>query len=358
MLIFTNRSVQTQKTDEQAFTKVYAPLAETLSIATVKAKSNPDTWKISDISEAISDVGAISKISSMLQGSKPVLVFVHGNNNNPSACFKHCLALEKHFDVNVIGFSWASEGFQPNGDDLAGVDGAKPESDNEDESLAAVNSSNSSEGWIQRKARRYAQAKVNAQQSAHSFARFLRLLAAARLGTMKQPYSFAFHSLGNHFLHYAITKEGAAESLGVAHNVALIAGCTGASKHAAWVEKIKPVKRVYITYTKVDSVLAAASFIDGDVKLGTNPGTELIRDSRYRYIDFENATKMKVGAHRYFVADDSKSLSKQSKLLFSRIFRSEQDYSSEDKSLKVVYPLGCDSGQTVCYMGSGIPSEG
>jgi Alpha/beta hydrolase of unknown function (DUF900) len=358
MLIFTNRSVQKQKTDELAFTNRFTPLAESLSIATVKAKENGNGWIVSDISEKTSDVEAVVNLSSLLMGSKPVLVFVHGNNNSPSACFDRCLALEKQYEVNVIGFSWASEGFQPSGDDLADIDSSKTNSDKEDESLAAVNPSNSSEGWIQRKARRYAQAKVNAQQSAHAFARFLRLLASARLGTMKQPYSLAFHSLGNHFLHYSVTKEGAVESLGVAQNVALIAGCTGASKHVAWVEKIKPVKRVYITYTKVDTVLAAASFIDGDVKLGTNPGTELIRDSKYRYVDFENATKMKVGAHRYFVADDGKSLSKQSKLLFSRIFRSEPDFSSEDSSLRVVYPLGCDSSKTVCSMGSGIPSEG
>jgi hypothetical protein len=356
MLIFTNRAVKPQLNDHTALTKSYMPLADTLNFATVSASDRG--WTVSNIKEATNDANAISEISKVLTGPKPVLVFVHGNNNSPTACFERCLAIEQQHEVSVIGFSWASEGFQPDGSDLANVDNTKLNTDKEEESLAHVTKDNASEGWVQRKARRYAQAKINAQQSSNALARFCRLLAAARLGTMKMPYSMAFHSLGNHFLHYTVTKEGAAESLGVAQNIALIAGCTGASKHAAWVQSIKPVKRVYITYTKVDSVLFAASFIDGDVKLGTNPGPELIKDPRYRYIDFENATKVKVGAHRYFVADIGKTLSKHSKLLFSRIFQSKEDFTPEDKSLKVVYPLGCDSGKTVCYMGAGIISDG
>ena len=48
---------------------------------------------------------------------------------------------------------------------------------------------------------------------------------------------------------------------------------------------------------------------------------------------------MKLGAHRYFVADPGKKLSKEAALLFRRIFSSEFDFTDLDKSPKVVYPL-------------------
>jgi hypothetical protein len=359
MLIFTNREVDLSQTDENAISASYIPLVDRLSFFSVAPKATVKTrWSVSEIFRLSTDSDAVTQISKMMKADRPVLVYVHGNNNDPAGCFGRCLSLEKQYNVNVIGFSWASEGFQPNGDDLAGVSNQKVNTDTDEDSLSSVKKSNVSEGWIQRKARRYAQAKVNAQQSSPALARFFRLVAAARLATMSQPFSVALHSLGCHFLHYTITKDGAAESLGVAQNVALIAGCTGSSKHISWVQKIRPVKRVYITYAKVDTVLAAASVIDGDTKLGTNPGPELISDPLYRYIDFENVRGLHVGAHRYFIAEDGKKLSKESKLLFSRIFSSDLDFSENDKSLRVVYPIGCNGDRSVCYMGGGISIEG
>jgi hypothetical protein len=145
------------------------------------------------------------------------------------------------------------------------------------------------------------------------------------------------------------------ESFAVAHNVALIAGCTGAAKHAHWVEKLNPVKRVYIMFTKADSVLAGATAIDRDVKLGTNPGSELLISPKYRYVDFEGAKGMIFGAHRYFVVDPDKKLSKQAEKLFRRLVSSEIDFSS-DENLKVVYPVNCKADGSVCYMGGGSGS--
>jgi hypothetical protein len=183
-------------------------------------------------------------------------------------------------------------------------------------------------------------------------ARFLRLVAAARLGTMKQKVSLAAHSLGCHFLHYSVNEQDAEASLSAMHNVVLMAGCTGAAKHAAWVGQIHPLSKVYITYTKADSVLAAASLIDGDVKLGTAPSAERLIGPKYRYVDFEGAAKMSLGAHRYFVADPDKKLSKQAATLFKRVFSSDLDIKPDDKSPKVVYPVGCNADGSVCYMGA------
>jgi esterase/lipase superfamily enzyme len=350
MLIFTNRIVDTAKTNEDAFTTAYTPFVDTLNAA----DSEPDggQWKLTSFATSLSDDAALKRLKSIMIGTKPVLVYLHGNNNTPATCFKRCQQIEEQYGVAVIGFSWTSEGYQPSGKDLAGIDTARPSTDKDEDSLAKVKKNKLTEGWIARKARRYAQAKVNAQHSRDALARFLRLVAAARLATMTQKVSFAAHSLGCHFLHYAIDEQDAEASLAAMHNVVLMAGCTGASKHAAWVGQINPLLRTYITYTKADSVLAAARVIDGDIKLGAAPGDDRLASPKYRYIDFEGAAEMSIGAHRYFVANDADTLSKQAALLFKNLFSSLPDVADGGKT-KSVYPVGCSNDGSVCFMGAG-----
>ncbi len=353
MLIFTNRLLKAEATDASAFTDAYKTFSDSLNTAQVQPTANGG-WLISHAKSKISDSDALKPLFELLKGNKPVLVYLHGNNNTPVDCFTRCQALEHQYDVAVIGFSWASEGYQPDGSDLAGLDMTKMKTDDGEDSLAQVTSKAKlqTEGWITRKARRYGQAKLNAHQSKDALAHFLRLVASARLATMHQKVSLAVHSLGCHFLHYAVFEQDAEASLAAMQNVALIAGCTGASKHAAWVEQIHPMGKVFIAYTKADSVLFAASVVDSDVKLGTDPGSERLPAPKYRYMDFENAKNMKFGAHRYFVADPDGKMSKQAKKLFKRIFSSELDYNPSIEPAKVVYPVGCNADGSICYMGN------
>lgn len=350
MLVFTNRLLKTTAKDESVLTTQYEPFSDTLN--SVKVTARAKGWKVSNPQVGMSDVDVLAQLDTVLAGNKPVLLFVHGNNNTPAACFARCQLLEAQYPVAVIGFSWTSEGFLPDGTELPGPKEPPSVFDDPDDELAAVDTKDSLKvGWIARKAQRYAQAKVNAQHSKDPFARLLRLIAAARLAGMNQKVSLAAHSLGAHLLHYTIDEQDAEASLSAMHNVVLIAGCTGAAKHSAWVGQIHPLLRVYITYTKADSVLFAATLVDGDVKLGTDPGTDRLSGPKFRYIDFE-ATKIKLGAHRYFVADPGKKLSKQSRLLFSRIFASEIDFIGDVGQRNDVYPMGCSDGGSVCYMGN------
>lgn len=359
MLIFTNRELNTASSNASALTSAYIPFVDTLNSVSVQSAATGTGWRVSQHQSQLTDPMALKQLSDVLGGDKPVLVFLHGNNNTPTSCFTRCQELEEQYGVAVIGYSWASEGFLPNGLDPEGMDDTEPKSDADEDALSVVKTKESlKEGWIARKARRYGQAKLNAQHSKESLARFLRVVAAARLGTMTQKVSFAAHSLGCHFLHYAVNEQDAEASLSAMHNVILLAGCTGAAKHPAWVGQIHPLLKVYITYTKADSVLFAASIVDGDVKLGTVPGDELLASPKYRYIDFEGAAKMKTGAHRYFVADPGKKLSKRATELFKRIFNSRLDFDPAAESPKVVYPVGCNSDGSVCFMGSAIGFSG
>jgi len=359
MLIFTNRDLDATSSTASALRDVFTPFFDTLNSVEVQQAANGNGWKVSQQGPELGDEAALEKIETVLSGDKPVLVYLHGNNTAPANCFLRSQQLEAQYGVAVIAYSWTSEGFLPNGEDQAGMDLSKPKSDDDEDALADVKSREDlKEGWIARKARRYNQAKQNAQYSKDSLARFLRLVAAARLGKLKQKVSFAAHSLGCHFLHYTINEQDAEASLSAMHNVILMAGCTGAAKHTAWVGQIHPLLKVYITYTRPDAVLAAATVVDGDLKLGTSWGDERMAGPKYRYIDFENAKKMKANAHRYFVADPGKPLSKHAKELFTRVFTSQVDFDPPAESPKVVYPVGCLADGSVCYMGNAVSDAG
>jgi hypothetical protein len=362
MLIFTNRFFDTSKSDEHALQDKFEGFSDVLRSCQVK--SSDGNWQVTEFSDPVSDKNAIKQISAILSGDKSVLVFLHGNNTSPADCFIRCKAIEDQYDVAVIGYSWESKGFFPG--ETSSVEAkkdeqeSKVEEDNEDE-LAVVKSKESlKQGSIKQKADRYKQAKVNAENSRDSLARFLRLVAASRLGTMRQKVSFAAYSLGCHFLRKTIAEQDAEASLGVMHNVILLSGCTSAANHQDWVGQIHPLLRVYIIFTKADSVLAAARVIDGDVQLGADPGRARVSGKKFRYIDFEGASKMKIGAHRYFVADPGKELSKQAKLLFIRLFKSEEDFvdKGDVADAKEVYPVGCSADGSVCYMGASSTGTG
>ena len=358
MLIFTNRQLVTA-TDETAFSDVFKPFLDTLNCAEVERTPNGSGWKVSQPASGLSDEAALKKIEVVLGGDKPVLVYLHGNNTVPAKCFLRCHQLEAQYGVAVIGYSWASEGMLPDGTDQSGMDTSKPETDADEEALVAIQSREDlKQGWLARKARRFHQAKVNAQYSKDSLARLLRLVAAARLGKLQQKVSFAAHSLGCHFLQHTVNEQDAEASLSAMHNVILMAGCTEAAKHTAWVGQIHPLLKVYITYTKADAVLFSASVVDSHLKLGTAWGDEHLTGPKYRYIDFENAKKMNLHAHRYFVADGNKTLSTESRLLFKRIFTSLPDFDPATESPKMVYPVGCLADGSVCYMGNAVSGTG
>lgn len=357
MLIFTNRELKPASSNASALTNIFKPFHETLN--SVEVKKAGTNWNVSQHGSELTDDAALKKIDKVLDNNEPVLIYLHGNNTTPAKCFLRAQQLEAQYGLSVIAYSWTSEGLLPDGTDQSGVSSAQPTTDDDEDALAKVESREDlKKGWIARKALRYNQAKANAQYSKDSLARLLRLVAIARLRNPTKKVSFAAHSLGCHFLQYTINEQDAEASLSAMHNVILMAGCTGAAKHTAWVGQIHPLLKVYITYAKPDAVLAAATVVDGDLKLGTAWGDERLAGPKYRYIDFENAKKMKVNAHRYFVADDTKTLSKESKELFERIFSSKPDFEPPRESAKVVYPVGCLADGSVCYMGNAVPGSG
>ncbi|MEJ6022277.1 alpha/beta hydrolase [Ramlibacter sp. PS4R-6] len=337
MLVFTNRTVE-----GGAFSAAFAPGGERIAAAQVKPSGGG--WKLSDVDDDIDEKDALDRLLPLFRGDKPLLLYVHGNNNTPEACFGRLAELEDLYGsrVEVVGFSWPSEGFLSDGSALPGLSkkGAGDET-----SLKDVDEANRTEGAIASKIRRYHQAQTNGKDSIDAFARTMRLLGTARLHANAQPYSMAIHSLGNHMFQYSLQVAGATESAGTAHNIVMLAPCVRAASHADWVTRFRPKGRTYITYNQGDTVLFGAYIADGEqMKLGMDPGAELVRWEGVRYISFTNAANG-AGGHGYFV----KNVKGKKKELFRRIFGSQRDFELAEEP-RVVYPVGCDADGSVCYM--------
>lgn len=339
MLVFTNREL-TEGSDESAYGRTFKPGSERLAVASVSPDG--EGWLVSEPDEDVSEADALNLLLPLFAGSKPLLVYVHGNNNTPAACFQRCQALRKLYSsAEVVGFSWPSEGFLSDGSPLPDV--PMPASLDETD-LAKVRSDNRTSETSQRKIGRYHQAQTNAKQSVDALAHFLRLLGTARLHANKQPFTLAVHSLGVHLFRYTLAIPGATESVGTAENVVLLAPCVGAAGHREWLTKVRPKGRTYVTYNKGDSVLFGAFIADGQqLKLGTDPGTDFVHSESVRYISFSNSSTG-LGGHGYFV-----DTTKAAKRLFSRLFTSAPDLEFGEPAKKV-YPIGCDPDGAVCYM--------
>lgn len=346
MLIFTNRVMKTSS-NESAFGTAYSQGSERLGMATVNRKAGG--WAVTAVDDDVDQAEAKKALEPLFKGARPVLVYIHGNNNTPAKCFERCAKLEALYDVEVVGFSWPSEGYLPDGNIYPGVD--PNETDGDEEELCAVKMGNREQSGIRSKIYRYHQAGINGKHSADALARFLRLVGAARLDANVQPFTVAAHSLGAQFLQYTLDVPGAAESLSTAQNVALLAPCVRASDHRNWLGKITPKSQLFVTFNEGDSVLAAASIADngftGDtqVKLGTDPTPDRLRVPYMRYISCTGA-KTGGGGHGYFVQN---KMPKRMKNVFGRILRSRRDLEPGEIERKIYGLKGDEDGLTFYF---------
>ena len=344
MLIFTNRVLDPGRTDLSAFGRAFTPGGTAIGVAAVARGGSG--WSLSRLDGDVQESDALDLLLPLFRGPRPLLVYLHGGSSTPAHCFARCGALEAEYNVEVVGFSWAAEGALCDGNPLPML--AAPDAPVEEGDVAALKGTSRATAGNggHDVARRYRQAKTNAQESVDALARFLRHVATARLISNAQPFTIAAHGLGAHLLQYTVDVHGAGESIGTAQNVVLLGPCVRADGHTGWLHQLRPRGRTYVTFHQGDQVLAGALAADGrkQEKLGASPGTTLLRGPGFRYISFSNA-QTGPGGHRYFI----EGLTTESRRLFGRLFRSELDLEPGEPERKI-YPVGCEADGSVCYM--------
>ena len=348
MLIFTNRAIDPASAGPAAFTRRFSAGSTTLGMADVTRQGA--SFALGNLAPDASDDALLQRLVALFGGNRPLLLYVHGNNNTPATCFERCARLQEIYGVELMGFSWPSEGYLPTGIDPAVGPGLAEDAtgDGDERALREVRENNREQGVIKGKIARYRQANANARDGADALARLLRLVATARLYADAQPVSLAVHSLGAYHLQHSLNLPGVPGLMSAHHNVLLLAPCCRAVGHEAWVSLLRPRLRTYVTFNRSDTVLYGASIADrGEVKLGAEPGAMAALPS-LRYIDFTGGV---VGAwgHGYFVRDAGKDVPKWPKRLFGRLFASESDLGPNEPPRKV-YVMGCRADGTVCWM--------
>ncbi len=348
MLIFTNRVIDSAATGPATFSRRFLPDDAALGAASVARAGKG--FAVTQVAAPLSDDDVLQRLVPLFAGPRPLLLYLHGNNNTPAACFERCARLEEIYGVEVIGLSWPSEGFTPVGDEPAVSAAAATAADDvgDEDNLASVKEKNRGDSAIQRKIRRYHQAKRNAQDSADALARLLRLLATARLYANAQPISLAAHSLGGHYLQHSLGLPGVTDSLAAQHNIVLLAPCCRSEGHGTWLPRLRPRSRTYVTFNRKDVVLFGAYIADrNELKLGADPGV-LVSSPSLRYIDFTGGV-VGAGGHGYFVREQGSDMPKWPNRLFGRLFSSNLDLNPNEPPRKV-YVQGCRADGLVCSM--------
>lgn len=353
MLIITNRHPVAGNSSGGAFSSKFTVNSPRLAVADANKVGPGDgagDWKVGNIVDSASDADIAARLAehfaaARLHGRR-ILVNVHGNGYDYLECLTRCHALSSAFvGIEVIGFSWPSEGFAP----------TKPgEIEDIDRDMVDGQGANKPavfRNWIKSKKDRFQQATRNAASSAVALTRTLQLIDAA-LATPGAGMSatLAVHSLGNQLYLHAVDERGADAVSKRFANIMLLAPCVDARQQKKLLDPLAPKKRVYVTFSKNDWVLAGAQVIDGDIKTGLDPGSgkALSANAKVRYVDFAGAARG-IANHRYFI-DPNDLAVKATRQLFERTFTGEDDLRAGEEE-RDVYPFQCDSKRKVCFMG-------
>lgn len=353
MLIITNRVPSTNPIDGNAFTSKFGVGKTDLSVADATkllTGTGATAWLTKDVDVNATD-NAISKrlaghLSAAKLNGRRILIYVHGNSNDYLKMLERCYDLTSAYEgIEVIGFSWPSEGFLPSQKKFMSAFERDMGADD------GLDTQPKFHNWKKDTQKEYRQSRKNAEGTAAAFSRSLKLMskALANVSTGNDG-TLALHSLGNYLCWQALEHHATLAHMGQFSNIVLLAPCIANGVQQPMLDPLAPKKKVYVTFNKNDWVLAASQVADKDTKLGLDPGmpTDLSANPQVRYVDFEGAAVGPAG-HRYFV-DPSDLRVQKTRQFFSRIFASQDDLRPGEGE-KQVYPFGCTSDGKTCYMG-------
>ena len=124
MLIFSSREIQEprtisaagqQLTDEPAMSSLNHP-----------PQAPGEQWKVVQMNCDVDDAQSMNELLPLFQEAGPLLLYLHGYNSTPAACFERCDRLEVLYGLQMVRFSWSTkkhlqdDGWRPGFD--AGVD--------------------------------------------------------------------------------------------------------------------------------------------------------------------------------------------------------------------------------------------
>jgi len=223
---------------------------------------------------------------------RDLLFYVHGYNNDIKDVLRAAFELEKHYDVEVLPFSWPANGGGVHGklSYLSDKRDARASAGALERTLKIVHHflmkiSESSRERLRNKA--FSEFPDNAERRDALYADLLRKECPFTINAM-------FHSMGN-YLYKQMLKSTISEGNElVFDNVVLCQADTNNAGHAEWVDRIKHNRRVFITINENDYALRLSRIKPGDAQRARLGHFVKRLDSRIAdYVNLTNASWIK-----------------------------------------------------------------
>ena len=233
------------------------------------------------------------------QEKRNVLFFVHGYNNDIDDVLRRADELEKRYQVIAVPFSWPANG----GGAVSGTLSYK--SDKRDARASA--------GALDRTLLkladyllRFTQEMRNTlwQQARDKYPENLEARDKLYSALLDKECPFCvnalFHSMGNYLFKQVLKSSASEGNQLLFDNIVLAAADTNNLEHAAWVDRIKFRRRLYVTINENDRALAASRAKAGQeqqARLGHSLFN--LTSTKATYIDFTEAAWVG-NSHAYF----------------------------------------------------------
>lgn len=110
MLIFSSRESE-GRAATSAVEQQFTAGADALARPTRKhpPKTRDEDWKVVQMDCDVDDAESMNELLQLFQEARPLLLYLHGYNSTPAACFERCDRLESLYGLEIVRFSWSAK---------------------------------------------------------------------------------------------------------------------------------------------------------------------------------------------------------------------------------------------------------
>ena len=110
MLIFSSRESE-GRAATSAVEQQFTASADSLARATRKhpPQTQEEDWKVVQIDCDVDDAASMNELLQLFQEARPLLLYLHGYNSTPAACFERCDRLQSLYGLEIVRFSWSAK---------------------------------------------------------------------------------------------------------------------------------------------------------------------------------------------------------------------------------------------------------
>lgn len=281
MFIVTNRNLQEQKSPEKKFGENFNEkgptelrLAEAQKIdGEWRVEIFPDKMSYQDEELPASEAIFLREQEQMKVKKQNCLFYVHGFNTSFEGALDIGYSLESNYSVNVVLFTWPSNGSESRRalDRTRGILSYKSDKREAAESVGALD---------------------------RCFDILQKYLDKYRHLACEQSFNLACHSMGNYLLEKLVRSDLYSNETIFFDNIGLLAADVNNKEHEEWIDRLTYRKRLYVTINEDDFALGLSRAKFGEQQLARLG--HWIRNLTARNAFYIDLTDQVGNSHSYF----------------------------------------------------------